>query len=202
MEAQAPMAGLLADEHRGVAGARIAARASHESFGAKEGSVGPSGTGGIMGWGRCPRAAQRRLHAATTDPQVRRYKGRRGASAKQVCLEQVVRVNRCELIGAAHGARLKDTTEHIAAVSMIRWIGGVAADCSAKAERKTRVKALSDKIDNSDIPAAWRMFWSVAAPGRVHKPIEQSTTIRGDADVLGWLRSQGKRATRRGSMPC
>ena len=85
---------------------------------------------------------------------------------------------------------------------MIRWIGGVAADCSAKAERKTRVKALSDKIDNSDIPAAWRMFWSVAAPGRVYKPIEKSTTIRGDADVLEWLRGQGERATRRGSMPC
>jgi len=45
-------------------------------------------------------------------------------------------------------------------------------------------------IDLSDIPEI--TSWSKAVVGRFYRPIKKSLTIRVDADVLAWLRSQGK----------
>lgn len=61
-----------------------------------------------------------------------------------------------------------------------------------RAELKVLLKAPEEKIDYSDIPATSRAFWAVAEQGRFYKPIKKSTTIRVDADVLDWLKSQGK----------
>ena len=47
-------------------------------------------------------------------------------------------------------------------------------------------------IDYSDIPSLTATFWTDAARGRFYKPIKTSTTLRIDADVLAWLRAQGK----------
>jgi uncharacterized protein (DUF4415 family) len=47
-------------------------------------------------------------------------------------------------------------------------------------------------IDTSEIPPLTAKFWSDAARGRFYKPIKTSTTVRIDADVLAWLRAQGK----------
>src|SRR3546814_7818252 len=35
-------------------------------------------------------------------------------------------------------------------------------------------------------------FWKTAERGRFYKPIKQQVTARLDADVLAWLKSQGK----------
>jgi uncharacterized protein (DUF4415 family) len=48
------------------------------------------------------------------------------------------------------------------------------------------------EVDRSDIPPLTEAFWSEAARGRFYKPIKSSTTVRIDADVLTWLRAQGK----------
>ena len=40
--------------------------------------------------------------------------------------------------------------------------------------------------------AATAKFWNDVARGRFYKPIKTSTTVRIDADVLAWLRAQGK----------
>lgn len=54
-----------------------------------------------------------------------------------------------------------------------------------------RVAAMSDEdIDLSDIPE--RTEWNNPVRGRFYKPVKQSTTVRIDADVLHWLKSQGK----------
>ncbi len=48
------------------------------------------------------------------------------------------------------------------------------------------------EIDYSDIPPAAESFWQDAERGRFYKPIKQQITARLDADVLAWLKSQGK----------
>lgn len=47
-----------------------------------------------------------------------------------------------------------------------------------------------DSIDLSDIPEVTN--WSKAVVGKFYRPIKKPLTIRIDADVLAWLKSQGK----------
>jgi uncharacterized protein (DUF4415 family) len=63
-------------------------------------------------------------------------------------------------------------------------------------KQKAELAALAARpdadIDTSDIPPLTAKFWRDAARGRFYKPIKTSTTVRIDADVLAWLRAQGK----------
>ncbi|MBI4479394.1 MAG: BrnA antitoxin family protein [Acidobacteria bacterium] len=63
-----------------------------------------------------------------------------------------------------------------------------------KAERDKQIAALrrlkDEDIDLSDIPEI--TDWSKAVVGKFYRPIKKSLTIRVDADVLAWLKSQGK----------
>ena len=45
-------------------------------------------------------------------------------------------------------------------------------------------------IDTSDIPET--ADWSKAVVGKFYRPIKKPLTIRLDADVLAWLKSQGR----------
>ncbi|MCY7354087.1 MAG: BrnA antitoxin family protein [Lysobacter sp.] len=47
-------------------------------------------------------------------------------------------------------------------------------------------------IDYSDIPPLTEAFWQNAVPNPFYRPVKQSTTVRIDADVLAWLRAQGR----------
>jgi uncharacterized protein (DUF4415 family) len=47
-----------------------------------------------------------------------------------------------------------------------------------------------DKIDLSDIPEV--RDWSRAVVGKFYRPIKKPLTIRLDADVLAWLKSDGR----------
>jgi uncharacterized protein (DUF4415 family) len=61
-------------------------------------------------------------------------------------------------------------------------------------EQAKELRALSrmkDKdIDFSDIPE--KLDWSNAVIGKFYRPIKKSLTIRIDADVLAWVKAQGK----------
>ena len=63
---------------------------------------------------------------------------------------------------------------------------------SSRSERE--LKALDalpdDQIDFSDIPEI--LDWSKAVRGKFYRPIKKSVTVRLDADVLAWLKSQGR----------
>jgi len=63
-------------------------------------------------------------------------------------------------------------------------------------KQKAELTALAARpdgdIDTSEIPPLTAKFWTDAARGRFYKPIKTSTTVRIDADVLAWLRAQGK----------
>jgi len=62
-----------------------------------------------------------------------------------------------------------------------------------KKQRK-EIKALArmkeSEIDVRDVPEL--ADWSRAVVGKFYRPIKKSLTIRLDADVLAWLKSQGK----------
>ena len=48
-----------------------------------------------------------------------------------------------------------------------------------------------DRIDTSDIPPLTEEFFRNAVKNPFYRPVKQSTTVRIDADVLAWLKSQG-----------
>ena len=49
-----------------------------------------------------------------------------------------------------------------------------------------------DRIDYSDIPPLIEEQFANAKRGRLYRPLKQQITVRVDADVLDWLKSQGK----------
>lgn len=63
-------------------------------------------------------------------------------------------------------------------------------------KQKAELAALSelpdDQIDYSDIPPLTDEQLANAKRGRLYRPVKQQITARVDADVLDWLKSQGK----------
>jgi uncharacterized protein (DUF4415 family) len=63
-------------------------------------------------------------------------------------------------------------------------------------ERKAELKALAEmsdsEIDYSDIPPLDEEFWTRAVSNPFYKPVKTHASVRIDADVLAWLKSQGK----------
>lgn len=49
-----------------------------------------------------------------------------------------------------------------------------------------------NEIDFSDLPPTTEQDWHDAVRGKFYRPIKQQLTVRIDADVLDWLKSQGK----------
>jgi uncharacterized protein (DUF4415 family) len=47
-------------------------------------------------------------------------------------------------------------------------------------------------IDFSDIPATTATEWSSSTRGKFYRPVKKQLTVRIDADVLEWLKSEGK----------
>jgi uncharacterized protein (DUF4415 family) len=63
-------------------------------------------------------------------------------------------------------------------------------------EDRESLKALANKpdseIDFSDIPETTDEQWKHAVRGRFYRPVKKQITARVDADVLAWLKAQGK----------
>ncbi len=63
-------------------------------------------------------------------------------------------------------------------------------------ERLAELKALAQQsdagIDYSDIPSLDTAAWQGAVRNPFYRPNKTHTTVRVDADVLAWLKSQGK----------
>ncbi len=47
------------------------------------------------------------------------------------------------------------------------------------------------EIDFSDIPATSEAEWKDAVRGKFYRPVKKQLTVRIDADILEWLKSQG-----------
>jgi uncharacterized protein (DUF4415 family) len=66
---------------------------------------------------------------------------------------------------------------------------------SAKGRRRAAVKsavARKGSTESLEIPPLDDDFWAKAVRNPYFRPLKQSTTVRIDADVLAWLRAQGK----------
>jgi uncharacterized protein (DUF4415 family) len=62
---------------------------------------------------------------------------------------------------------------------------------SAQADEiRARKRMKEREIDTTDIPPV--LDWSQAVVGKFYRPIKKPLTIRLDADVLAWLKGQGK----------
>ncbi len=64
------------------------------------------------------------------------------------------------------------------------------------AKQKSELKALAampnEAIDTTDIPELPPGAWKDAVRGRFYRPVKQAVSMRLDADVIAWLKKQGK----------
>jgi uncharacterized protein (DUF4415 family) len=64
------------------------------------------------------------------------------------------------------------------------------------AGRTHRLEKLSrqadSEIDTSDIPELTEKFWQNAVRNPFYRPVKQQLTLRLDADIIAWLRRQGR----------
>jgi len=62
--------------------------------------------------------------------------------------------------------------------------------------RKHKLAQLAEQpeleIDFSDIPPLKESFWENAVRNPFYRPVKQQLTVRLDADVVAWLRQQGR----------
>jgi uncharacterized protein (DUF4415 family) len=58
-------------------------------------------------------------------------------------------------------------------------------------EIQTLAAMPEDKVDTSNIPELPPGAWKTAVRGKWYRPVKRPVSIRLDADVLAWLKSQG-----------
>jgi uncharacterized protein (DUF4415 family) len=61
-----------------------------------------------------------------------------------------------------------------------------------KAELQALEKLSDETIDYTDSPPLDEAFWRNVVQNPFYRPTKKSTTVRVDADVLMWLKMQGK----------
>src|SRR6266852_3882606 len=79
---------------------------------------------------------------------------------------------------------------------MTKIIKKTLSDSRFTAGRKRRLERLSRRPDNeintSDIPELTEKFWQNAVRNPFYRPLKQQLTLRLDADIIAWLRRQGR----------
>jgi uncharacterized protein (DUF4415 family) len=69
-------------------------------------------------------------------------------------------------------------------------------DRSLTAGRRRRLERLSlrpdRETDTSDLPELTEKFWQNAVRNPFYRPVKKQLTLRLDADIITWLRRQGK----------
>ncbi|MEO6804938.1 MAG: BrnA antitoxin family protein [Edaphobacter sp.] len=61
-----------------------------------------------------------------------------------------------------------------------------------RAEIEKLVRIPEHEIDTSDIPEWSDEMWKRAVRGRFYRPIKKAVSLRLDADVIAWLKKDGK----------
>ena len=82
------------------------------------------------------------------------------------------------------------------AKDMKKLVSKTLAISPMTAARRKRLKALAAQpdaaIDLTEIPELPESFWKNAVPNPFYRPVKQQLTVRLDADVVAWLKQQGK----------
>ncbi len=61
-----------------------------------------------------------------------------------------------------------------------------------RVELEKLAKLPEDEIDTSDIPEWTDEMWKRAARGKFYRPVKKAVSLRLDADVIAWLKKDGK----------
>jgi uncharacterized protein (DUF4415 family) len=79
---------------------------------------------------------------------------------------------------------------------MSKFVRKTLADCKLTPASKRKLAKLAERpdaeIDFSDIPPLTEGFWKNAVRNPFYRPVKQQLTVRLDADVVTWLRRQGR----------
>ncbi len=79
---------------------------------------------------------------------------------------------------------------------MTKLVRKTLADSPMTPARKRKLAQLAARpdaeIDFSDIPPLKESFWKNAVRNPFYRPVKQQLTVRLDADVVAWLRQQGR----------
>jgi uncharacterized protein (DUF4415 family) len=79
---------------------------------------------------------------------------------------------------------------------MTRIVRKSLLDNRITAARRRRLTKLAQRpdseIDFSDIPPLTEKFWQNAVRNPFYRPLKKQLTLRLDADIIAWLRHQGK----------
>jgi uncharacterized protein (DUF4415 family) len=79
---------------------------------------------------------------------------------------------------------------------MTKLVHKTLSDSPLAPARRRELKRLADRpdseVDLSDIPELDDKFWKNAIRNPYYRPVKQQLTVRLDADVVAWLRRQGK----------
>lgn len=72
-------------------------------------------------------------------------------------------------------------------------VPGTLPSAKERKELKALAKMPASEIDTSDIPELPPEYWKQhGVVGRFYRPIKKPVTLRLDADVLDWLKEEGK----------
>jgi uncharacterized protein (DUF4415 family) len=79
---------------------------------------------------------------------------------------------------------------------MSKLVRKTLAECKLMPASKRKLAKLAERpdsgIDFSDIPPLTESFWKNAVRNPFYRPVKQQLTVRLDADVVAWLRRQGR----------
>jgi uncharacterized protein (DUF4415 family) len=79
---------------------------------------------------------------------------------------------------------------------MNKLVRRTLADSPMTPARKRKLAQLATRpdseIDFSEMPPLKESFWKNAVRNPFYRPVKQQLTVRLDADVVAWLRRQGK----------
>jgi len=69
---------------------------------------------------------------------------------------------------------------------------GEPLSTEAKANIEELLRMPDHEIDTSDIPELPSSAWKDAVRGRFYRPVKQAVSLRLDADVIAWLKKDGR----------
>jgi uncharacterized protein (DUF4415 family) len=77
---------------------------------------------------------------------------------------------------------------------MVRYRRERGAPLTAKQKKNVAelVRMPDREIDTSDIPELPLAFWKDAVRGGFYRPVKKAVSLRLDADVIAWLKKDGK----------
>ena len=79
---------------------------------------------------------------------------------------------------------------------MSKLVRRTLADSPMTSARKRKLAQLAarpdSEIDFSEIPPLKESFWKNAVPNPFYRPVKLQLTVRLDANVVAWLRQQGR----------